>query len=165
MNAKLITLFLFFVLSHQTVAEEVEPNLVNAAALKSPTTYELTNSWQIGKVQAGAGWALGATGLGIRVGVIDTGVFNTKELGSRLLGGWNFVKNKAIAANTNSDDNGHGTHVSGIIAAESGTTSPITTSVVGVAPEAFIVPIKVLDSRGSGTLTNLSKGQIGRAHV
>ena len=120
----------------------------------SPLPLELTKSWQIGKVKANAAWIKPVTGVGVRVGVIDTGVFNHAELsGGRLLSGWNFVRNTAINANTNSDDNGHGTHVSGIIAANSGAGS-----VVGVAPDASIIPIKVLDSRGSGSLVNLSKG-------
>lgn len=51
------------------------------------------------------------------------------------------------------DDNGHGTHVAGIIAAKNNTTG-----VVGVAAGAAVVPVKVLDSTGSGTFSGVLAG-------
>lgn len=51
------------------------------------------------------------------------------------------------------DDNGHGTHVAGIIAAKNNTIG-----VVGVAAGALVIPVKVLDSTGSGTFSGVLAG-------
>lgn len=84
-------------------------------------------------------------GAGIRVAIIDTGVdYTHPDLGGcfgsgcRVVAGYDFVNNDTDPR----DDNGHGTHVAGIVAA-SGT-------VTGVAPEATLYALKVLDAEGSG---------------
>ncbi|MBI3996171.1 MAG: S8 family serine peptidase [Candidatus Omnitrophica bacterium] len=62
--------------------------------------------------------------------------------------GWNF-----IAGNSDPmDDNGHGTHVAGTIAAVGNNR----TGVIGVAPEAKVMPVKALDATGSGTMSGLA---------
>lgn len=124
-----------------------------AFAVVKPTATELAYSWHIGAIKASVPWSLGADGAKIRIAVIDTGVYNHSELSGRLLAGYNYVSNKSIAAGTNSDDNGHGTHVAGIIGGSAGSGYS-----VGVAPASQIVPIKVLDQNGSGTLANVAKG-------
>lgn len=89
-------------------------------------------------------------GTGIKVGVIDTGINKLHEdLSMRIYGGWDFVNND----NDPMDDNGHGTHCAGIIAAAINGIA-----VVGVAPEASIYAYKVLDRRGSGTISNIILG-------
>lgn len=80
------------------------------------------------------------TGDGIGVAVVDTGIdFNHGDL--LPVGGPCFT-----AFSSCQDDNGHGTHVTGIIAARNNTTD-----VVGVAPEAVPYAIKVLDRAGKGS--------------
>jgi len=87
------------------------------------------------------------TGKGTGVCVIDTGVDSSlSNFGNRVIAGYNFVSNN----NNFTDDNGHGTHVAGIIASSG--------SLIGVAPEANIIAMKVLDSSGSGSGINLAKG-------
>jgi subtilisin family serine protease len=78
----------------------------------------------------------------IRVAIIDTGIdYNVSELAAAYKGGINIVGGN----NDPYDDNGHGTHVAGIIgAADNGA------GVVGVAPQVEIYSVKVLDSCGSG---------------
>jgi subtilisin family serine protease len=89
-------------------------------------------------------------GNGVRVGVIDTGIDLTHpDLSGNIKGGVNLIKKGASPQ----DDNGHGTHVAGIIAAMDNRIG-----VVGVAPAAQLYAIKVLNSRGVGTLTTLIKG-------
>lgn len=88
----------------------------------------------------------GATGKGTRVAIIDTGIDSDHpDLQGNLdwLSGYNCISPGASPE----DDQGHGTHVAGTVAAERGND----TGVVGVAPEATLIPIKVLDSSGSGT--------------
>jgi subtilisin family serine protease len=101
--------------------------------------------WNMRTIGAEAAWATG-TGKGITIAVVDTGVHATHEdLAGRLVPGRNFVTDGAPPQ----DDNGHGTHVAGIAAA----TANNRVGVFGVAPEARIMPVRVLhgpDGRGVG---------------
>lgn len=91
-----------------------------------------------------------ATGKGAIVAVVDTGVMTThRDLAGRLLPGYDFVNDDADP----SDDNGHGTHVSGIVAADTGNG----VGVASVAPEAKILPVKALDAEGGGDATGIAK--------
>jgi subtilisin family serine protease len=90
---------------------------------------------------------LGTGGDGITVAVIDTGVDYTHPAlgggfgaGHKVAGGWDFVNNDADPM----DDNGHGTHVAGTVAA----SAP---DLIGVAPDATIFAYKVLSAGGSGS--------------
>jgi subtilisin family serine protease len=90
-------------------------------------------------------------GDGYSVAVIDTGIdYNNPNLGGgfgpghRVIAGWNFVNNSTDPM----DDNGHGTHVAGIIGSSNGSYS-------GVAPNVNLIALKVLDSTGSGTYGNV----------
>ena len=90
------------------------------------------------------------TGRGVKVGVLDTGVDSSHpDIGRNVKGGMDMISGTASAR----DDNGHGTHVSGTIAALRNGIG-----VVGVAPDASVYSVKVLDSRGSGKLSNLVQG-------
>lgn len=87
------------------------------------------------------------TGAGVGVAIVDTGIdFNHRDL-------------KPVAAacftafTACQDDEGHGTHVSGIVAARNNTVD-----VVGVAPEATLYAVKVLDQTGSGSDATVMAG-------
>ena len=96
-----------------------------------------SEQWQLQMVGADAGWELETYGNDIRVAVIDSGCYAHEELKNNLLEGKNY-----ITGTTDVTDNiGHGTHVSGIIAAELNDIG-----IVGVAPKAKIVPLKCCDS-------------------
>lgn len=90
--------------------------------------------------------SLSAAGVGIGVAVIDTGI----DLGHPDL---NVSPACYTAYSACQDDDGHGTHVSGIIAAKNNATD-----VVGVAPQATLYAVKVLDSQGSGTDSSVMQG-------
>src|SRR5450755_376809 len=82
-------------------------------------------------------------GQGVNVVVVDTGVdFTHPELAAAYAGGYNTYD----PASPPMDDNDHGTHVSGTIAAADNSFG-----VVGVAPGVKLWAVKVLDSGGSGT--------------
>ncbi|WP_117211428.1 S8 family serine peptidase [Allorhizocola rhizosphaerae] len=89
-----------------------------------------------------------ATGRGVRVAVIDTGVdYTHPDLAGRVVKGYDFANGDADPM----DDHGHGTHVAGIIAGMAAAPGGVT----GVAPEATIVAYKVLNDRGSGYTSDI----------
>lgn len=95
----------------------------------------------IGLTNASMVWPV-TRGGGVKVAVIDTGIDTTHpDLVGAYSGGWDFVNDDADPQ----DDNGHGTHVSGTIAAADNTVG-----VVGVAPDADLYALKILDAEGSG---------------
>ena len=106
--------------------------------------------WGIDRIGADRVWALGETGDSARIGIIDTGISATHpDLISNIKGG---VSEVGYTSYWN-DDNGHGTHVAGIVAAVNNTVG-----VVGGAPAADIFAIKALDRRGSGYLSDVIDG-------
>lgn len=85
-------------------------------------------------------------GKGITVAILDTGCDITHpDLKERIVGGRNFTNDDGGNTGVYNDYNGHGTHVAGTIAATQNNSG-----VVGVAPEANLLIIKVLDKNGSG---------------
>ena len=92
----------------------------------------------------------GVTGDGITIAVVDTGVdLDHPEFAGRIVPGYDFVDNDTIA----DDGNGHGTHVAGTIA---GANDGI--GITGVAYDANIMPIRVLNDNGSGYLSDVTAG-------
>jgi len=97
---------------------------------------------------------LHATGAGIKIAVVDTGIdYTHADLGSclgpgcKVIGGWDFVNGDADPM----DDYGHGTHVAGIAAAKG--SGPGTKT--GVAPDAKLLAYKVLNEWGSGSMSDV----------
>ncbi|MBN2316608.1 MAG: S8 family serine peptidase, partial [Sedimentisphaerales bacterium] len=111
---------------------------------------ELGASWGVTRIGAGDVHALGNTGKGVKVALIDTGIdYHHTDLDGNYAGGYDFVNDDDDPM----DDDGHGTHCAGIIAAEDDNDG-----VVGVAPEASLYAVKVLDSTGSGYLSDVVAG-------
>ncbi len=95
----------------------------------------------------------GYLGEGITIAVIDTGVAPHKDLtmpSNRIIGFKDFINTKTEPY----DDNGHGTHVSGIIAGNGYSSNG---KYSGVAPKANILGIKALDENGSGNTSDIIK--------
>lgn len=85
-------------------------------------------------------------GKGIRVAILDTGCDVTHpDLNERIIGGRNFTDDDDGNPDVYTDYNGHGTHVAGTIAAVQNNNG-----VIGVAPEASLLILKVLNKNGSG---------------
>ena len=96
-------------------------------------------------------WDNGYTGKGITIAVLDTGCdINHPCLKDRIKGVRNFTSG---GINDVSDANGHGTHVSGIIA---GNRSKM--GVTGVAPEAELLIVKVLGNDGTSSYNSIVRG-------
>ncbi|SHI07082.1 S8 family serine peptidase [Clostridium grantii] len=115
----------------------------------TPEEQEEVIPWGIKYVGAPEMWEI-TRGEGIKVAVIDTGIdVNHPDLGDNIKGGINTIIND----NTYNDNNGHGTHVAGIIGA---TDNDI--GVVGVAPEVDLYSVKALDSYGDGYVSDIIYG-------
>jgi len=110
----------------------------------TPNTQEI--AYGVTLTKAPSVWPV-TKGAGVKVGVIDTGIdINHPDLVDRYKGGQDFVN----ADDDPQDDNGHGTHVSGIIGA-----SDNNFGVVGVAPAVDLYGLKVLDANGNGSAFNI----------
>ncbi|UTX03871.1 S8 family peptidase [Bacillus inaquosorum] len=97
-------------------------------------------------IQAPQFWENGSYGRGVTIAVLDTGCdARHPDLQGRIVGGRNFTDDDNGAADKYKDYNGHGTHVAGTVAA-----SKNDNGVVGVAPEASLLILKVLNRLGSG---------------
>ena len=87
--------------------------------------------------------AFSYTGRGVAAAVLDTGIFPHIDFDSRILGFHDFV----FGNKEPYDDNGHGTHVAGILA---GNGKASGGRYRGIAPDCRIVALKVLDRHGNG---------------
>lgn len=110
---------------------------------------EQTLPWGISRIKANQAWTH-TTGNGIKVGIIDTGIqLNHPDLVANIKGGYNAIRPNKSA----NDDNGHGTHVAGTVAAVNNTIG-----VVGAAHQVWLYAIKVLNASGSGYLSDVIEG-------
>ncbi len=108
---------------------------------------ELT--WGIDRINADWAWPI-STGATIKVAILDTGIdLDHPDLMDNIKGSINLIKPKKSA----DDDNGHGTHMAGIIAA-----SDNDIGVIGTGPEIYLYAVKVLDKKGEGWLSDLIEG-------
>ena len=113
------------------------------------------NLWGLDNIEAPEVWAdsrnfSGVTGSGAIIAVVDTGVdLDHPEFEGRITQGFDFVDNDNIA----DDGEGHGTHVAGTIAGENDGKG-----ITGVAPDASIMPIRVLDDEGYGYTSDIIAG-------
>lgn len=120
--------------------------------------YEYENAWGVEHIGSAPAHAAGVRGAGVKVAIIDTGIDYVHddpddspyvvdpEFSSNYRGGYDFVNDDADPL----DDNGHGTHVAGILAAEKNGYL-----VVGVAPAVDLYALKILDANGEGDVSNL----------
>ncbi len=111
--------------------------------------------WGVDRIDAEEAWNYQITGQNINVAVIDTGI-DSAHPDLFVLGGINFVSKSPAKPPVPSqwdDDNGHGTHVAGIIGAINNDIG-----VVGVAPDVNLFAVKVLDRTGSGYVSDVIAG-------
>lgn len=127
------------------------------AVMKNLPKFEKKNAtrgespWGIVRVNAAKAWGRPVLeGLRVKVAVVDTGIdYTHPDLAANYAGGYNAIDSDKKPM----DDQGHGTHVAGTIAAVKDGKG-----VVGVAPKARLYAVKVLDKNGGGRLTSIIKG-------
>ncbi|AWM18925.1 peptidase S8 [Bacillus inaquosorum] len=103
--------------------------------------------WNLEPIQVEQAWKAGLTGKDVKIAVIDSGISPHDDLS--IAGGFSAVS----YTSSYKDDNGHGTHVAGIIGAKHNGYG-----IDGIAPEAQIYAVKALDQNGSGDLQGLLQG-------
>jgi thermitase len=165
-------------LNNNLLVDYAEPNFT-VSAFYTPNDPEFPGQLYLGNIQVPEAWDH-VRGAGVIVAVLDTGMalthpdlaganwINIGEFGPDDNGlkrqsngldddengyvddwfGWNFVDDN----NSVFDDHGHGTHVAGLIAAHMDNNLGIA----GLAPEATIMPLKVLDASGQGSYAEVA---------
>lgn len=138
--------------------QSAEPMVVLHASFVPNDPLYAPLQWHLRKVGAERAWDYGC-GSGVTVAVIDTGVAcydrgpfakGSDLNGTKCVAGHDFVRR----GRRPSDDHGHGTHVAGTIAQ----TTHNERGVAGVAYCARLMPVKVLDRRGMGRVTDVAQG-------
>lgn len=141
--------------------------------------YIIDKSWGLSKTSFISAWEKTKGSSNVVAAIIDTGVDETHEdlKSGSFAYGYNFVNNTSILQGTNTDDNGHGTLVAGVIAA----TPNNRVGIAGTNWQITLMPLKALDGTGSGSsvdiaeaivwaadhganIINLSVGGLGFAH-
>lgn len=144
-----------------------EPNYI-AHALYVPNDTYYDFQWHFdndtyGGIGMEEAWDV-TKGAGAVIAVVDTGVayetytenhrnrfYQAPDLaGTSFVAGYDFVNNDSHP----NDDEGHGTHVAGTIAQSTGNGL----GVAGIAPDASIMPVKVLNAQGSGSYADIADG-------
>jgi serine protease len=138
--------------------EAAEPLLTYQAQGFTPNDPDYGKQWNLRMIGMPEAWEM-SRGKGVVVAVLDTGVayettgrfVRVPDLkGVRFAPGYDFIHD----TDHPNDDNGHGTHVAGTIAQATNNGE----GVAGIAFEATLMPIKVLDASGSGTSADIADG-------
>ncbi|MGN7765677.1 S8 family peptidase [Paenibacillus sp. 22594] len=105
--------------------------------------------WGVRAIHAPQAWSR-STGVHVKIGVIDTGAdYRHPDLRHSLASGVNLLHRGMLPL----DDNGHGTHIAGTLAAAGGTRG-----MMGVAPRAQLYPVKAFDHSGSAYVSDIVLG-------
>lgn len=142
-----------------SVLQQYSSRFFNIRVEPTATALEDTIDWGVDKIDAERVWGgaedavnVGSglpAGAGVKVAIIDTGMdTDHPDLAANYAGGYDFVNIDSVPE----DDNGHGTHVAGTIAAVDNGSG-----LVGVAPKASLYILKVLNASGSGTYGDIAK--------
>ncbi len=137
------------------VAAVERDHLRRAAFEPDDPGYEQGYQSYLRQVRLPAGWgAVPSLGAGVTIAVLDSGVDpdHPDLAGARLLRGRDFIN--VPPDNDPQDDFGHGTMVTGVVAA----TTNNALGIAGVAGGATILPVKVLDSTGAGSDSAIAAG-------
>jgi subtilisin family serine protease len=148
-------------------------NNYNDAEVEAPdgiSDWLLPLQWSLDAMHAQEAWETGALGTGIRVAVLDTGMFYNPAIDPAMHPDFGDNVNIDLAASfvpgedwSNLGVAGwHGTYIAGVIAA---VDNPDDFGVIGVAPQAEIVPVKVLSRFGWGRINFLLAGIVYAADI
>ncbi|MDP9372794.1 MAG: S8 family peptidase, partial [Chloroflexota bacterium] len=127
-----------------------EPNWIMSLSLTPNDEYYLGRQWGPRLIGAERAWDI-TRGGPVVIAVLDTGISPTHpDLADRLVTGYDFVNDDADPA----DDNGHGTFTGGVAAARGNNGL----GVAGIAWDARLMPVKILDGDGRGPVSVFAQG-------
>jgi len=130
--------------------EFVEPNYLYTSDL-TPNDPGAAQQYAWNTIDANEAWDINAGSNTTVIAVVDTGIQRSHpDLDAKIVAGRDFVDNDTTA----DDGNGHGTHVAGTAAAETNNA----TGGAGSCPNCKLMPVRVLDNSGSGTLAAVADG-------
>jgi subtilisin family serine protease len=130
--------------------EYVEPNFIYSTTF-TPNDPGLGQQWAWNRIQAFQAWDVTQGSSSTVIGIVDTGIQRTHpDLDSKIVAGYDYVQGDTAP----DDGNGHGTHVAGTSAAETNNG----TGGAGTCPNCRLMPVRVLDNNGSGSLVNVANG-------
>lgn len=121
----------------------------------------IDKQWGLPKAQFPKAWRKTTGSTDVVVAVIDTGIDASHEDfdETAFVRGYDFVNDKIIRPGANSDDNGHGTLVAGVIAATPNNKIGIT----GASPSVSLMSVKALNARGSGSASRIAQAIVWAA--
>ena len=120
----------------------------------SPQDIHNNQRWHYEMIKVPQAWEITTGSSSVRIGVLDTGIDSNHPSLKNLV---NTSLGSSFVGGTTIDGNGHGTHVAGTIASYG--------SVSGVMQNATLIPIKVLNDSGSGSLYGVQQGIVYAANI
>lgn len=128
-----------------------EPNYLLLPNRKPNDTYYTEYQWNLSLIGMEQTWDVSKGRNDVIVAVVDTGIdMDHPEFAGKLVEGYNVLEDN----HTPQDDNGHGTHVSGVIAAKTNNEDGIA----GMSWNSKLMPIKAIGADGSGSAVDIAQG-------
>jgi len=126
-----------------------EDSMIQIHSLPMEKTGGTVMPWGVKAIHAPQAWSK-STGVHVKIGVIDTGAdYRHPDLRHSLATGINLLHRGMLPL----DDNGHGTHIAGTLAAAGGSRG-----MMGVAPRSLLYPVKAFDHNGSAYVSDIVLG-------
>lgn len=114
----------------------------------------LPDQWGLHRIKADDAWAK-STGKGITVAIVDSGInFNHADLRGKSAGSMDCLSDPCVKTSENSDQNGHGTAVGGVV----GALTNNERGIAAVAPDAKLLSVKVFGAEGSTSYDVVARG-------
>jgi len=136
------------------VQTQFSPNDPYYTGAYATTRFGNIAQWAPQAVSAPAAWDITQGDPSVVIAVVDTGVDTQHpDLAAKIVGGTSFL-------GSGKDQFGHGTHVAGIAAAATNNS----TGVAGICPRCSIMPVRVLDANGNGSMSDVAAGIVYAAN-
>jgi len=126
-------------------------DLLNVAYITPDRVVAASLDYSAAAVNASTAQQYGLDGSGIGVAIIDSGIYEHPDLAKGNGWGSRVVYHESFVPKTNLDDFGHGTHVAGIVAGNGESSSGSAHLWRGIAPNANLVDLRVLDRNGGSS--------------
>lgn len=163
----LMPVFLSMILPQFSLAQTSQNQKVHVFAISTNDPFFTTDAlaidkqWYLSKIHVPQAWDYTKGSSNVIVAIIDTGIHASHiELNDgRVIAGYNTITNQPIPANSNSDDNGHGTDVAGVI----GAIQNNNLGIAGINWNIKLMPVKAIGADGTGDLSAVSAGIVWAA--